>query len=320
MALWDKLIQKQAVYLDRMPPGWNAGAFRREREEQYGRGLVVVGGGEGVEHSARLYMESGKPVISIDLPIPSRHRDGVGGAQDLSRRALSNPVEFIGSVDNGATRLAGISAKNGKAPIEQICPRILQLLSETVEISEKKKMEQAEKNPKKVFVVHGRNEKLRGEMFSFLRSIGLEPIEWTEAVKLTGSASPYVSEILDAAFSHAQAVVVLLTPDDEARLCPEFQSEYDPDYEKNFTSQARPNVIFEAGMALGRHPDRTILVEVGKLKPFSDIVGRHTIRLDDTTEKRQALAMRLRDAGCKVNLNGTDWHKTGNFQLNPSGQ
>jgi predicted nucleotide-binding protein len=42
-------------------------------------------------------------------------------------------------------------------------------------------------DPTKVFVVHGRNEKARIAMFAFLRAIGLQPIEWSEAVSLTGT-------------------------------------------------------------------------------------------------------------------------------------
>ena len=65
-------------------------------------------------------------------------------------------------------------------------------------------------DPSKVFVVHGRNESIRRGIFAFLRAIGLEPIEWTQAVALTGKATPYVGEILDAALSTAQAIVVVL--------------------------------------------------------------------------------------------------------------
>jgi hypothetical protein len=71
-------------------------------------------------------------------------------------------------------------------------------------------------NPRNVFVVHGRNEQLRLELFSFLRAIDLNPIEFSRAVSMTGNASPYVGEILDAAFRNAQAAIVLMTPDDEA--------------------------------------------------------------------------------------------------------
>ena len=55
-------------------------------------------------------------------------------------------------------------------------------------------------DPRSVFVVHGRNSEARDALFSFLRAIGLTPIEWSQAVDLTGKASPYVGEILDTVF------------------------------------------------------------------------------------------------------------------------
>ena len=110
-----------------------------------------------------------------------------------------------------------------------------------------------------VFVVHGRNEKARNAVFAFLRSIGLEPLEWSVAVKSTGKATPYIGEVLDVAFSRAQAVVVLFTPDDEARIKEPFRADNDPPHEIELTGQARPNVLFEAGMAMARDQDRTVL-------------------------------------------------------------
>jgi hypothetical protein len=77
--------------------------------------------------------------------------------------------------------------------------------------------------------------------------------------------------------------------------------------------QPRPNVLFEAGMAMGRDEDRTIIVELGKVKTFSDIHGRHVVRLDNTTALRQDLATRLRGAGCAANTDGTDWHTAGDL-------
>ena len=164
-----------------------------------------------------------------------------------------------------------------------------------------------------VFVVHGRNEKARVALFDFLRSISLHPVEWSEAVQATGKASPYIGDILNAAFSRAHAVVVLLTPDDEARLREPWQGKNEPPHEVELSGQARPNVLFEAGMAMGRDEDRTVLVEIGYIRPFSDIAGRHTVRLDNTSPRRQELANRLKAAGCPANLNGTDWHSVGDF-------
>ena len=165
-----------------------------------------------------------------------------------------------------------------------------------------------------VFVVHGRNGKARQAIFDFLRSIGLHPLEWSEAVQSTGHPSPYIGDILNAAFSKAHAVVVLMTPDDDAQLREPFRGDNDPPHETKLSGQARPNVLFEAGMAMGRNEDRTILVELGTLRPFSDIAGHHVIRFDNSTQRRQELAQRLRSAGCPVNLDGTDWHTAGDFE------
>ena len=184
--------------------------------------------------------------------------------------------------------------------------------------SEETLAEPAELRPpataREVFVVHGRNLADRDALFDFLRSIDLHPLEWSEAVRLTGKPSPYIGDILDTAFLHAQAVVVLFTPDDQARLHESLRGSNEPPHETELTGQARPNVLFEAGMAMGRSPDRTVLVEIGVLRPFSDIAGRHLIRIDNTSSRRQDLAHRLRAAGCPVNLEGTAWHKAGNFE------
>ena len=169
-------------------------------------------------------------------------------------------------------------------------------------------------NLEEVFVVHGRNKAAQDAIFNFLRTIGLTPLEWNIAVQATGKPAPYVGEVLDAAFGRAQGVVVLLTPDDVVMLHPTLRSPQDPEFEKEPTGQARPNVLFEAGMAIGRSEDRTVLVELGKLRPFSDIGGRHTIRLDNSSQRRQELAQRLQIAGCPVNTDGTDWHTAGDFE------
>jgi Predicted nucleotide-binding protein containing TIR-like domain len=170
----------------------------------------------------------------------------------------------------------------------------------------------SEVDNKKVFVVHGRNDVARREMFAFLRAIGLQPIEWSEALHATGSASPFIGDVLDTAFGMAQAVVVLMTPDEVAYLLPAYRHGND-DPEGEAKPQARPNVLFEAGMAMGRDARRTVLVELGAMRPFSDVAGRHAVRLAPTPEKRKDLAQRLRTAGCDVNLDGDDWLHTGDF-------
>lgn len=181
--------------------------------------------------------------------------------------------------------------------------------------------EEADKESNIVFVVYGRNEEARNALFAFLRSIGVHPLEFSEAILKTGEAAPYIGNILNTAFSLARAVIVLMTPDDEARLREHYRKPQDSNHETHLTPQARPNVLFEAGMALGRFPKRTILVELGVLRPFSDISGRHVIRLDNSEEKRRDLAQRLEVAGCQISLEGTDWRTTGNFEATmPKGE
>jgi CAP12/Pycsar effector protein, TIR domain len=115
---------------------------------------------------------------------------------------------------------------------------------------------------------------------------------------------------------HVQAVVVFITEDDVARLGTRYLISDDPQHERELTPQARPNVLFEAGLAFGRNLERTILVALGNTRPFSDVAGRHIIYISDDIAKRQTLADRLRDAGCTVELTGrTDWHHEGDFNV-----
>lgn len=172
-------------------------------------------------------------------------------------------------------------------------------------------------DPRKVFVVHGRNLKIRDAIFNFLRAVDLDPIEWSQAIGMTGSGTPYIGQVLDVAFDHAQAVVVVMTPDDEVHLRKELWNENEPEDEKIARYQPRPNVLFEAGMAFGRNPDRTILIEIGNVKRYSDVDGRHRVRLTGSPESRNDLVSRLRNAGCTVDTeNKNDWLTTGNFNIN----
>lgn len=169
-----------------------------------------------------------------------------------------------------------------------------------------------------VFVVHGRDMRLANALFTFLRALGLQPLEWVRAIRATGEPSPYVGTILETAFREAAAIVVLFTPDDEARLRRPFVKRNDPIYEKRLTPQARPNVLFEAGMAFGRNPESTVLVQVGDVRPFSDVGGRHVARIGNDATSRQELATKLANAGCNVDTSGAHWLTEGDFSISGS--
>jgi predicted nucleotide-binding protein len=164
-----------------------------------------------------------------------------------------------------------------------------------------------------VFVVHGRNEALRKSMFDFLRALGLNPMEWSKALLEAKGANPHIEAVLEAAMGRVQAVVVLFSPDDEAKLKDEFCTKTERRTEGRLQGQPRPNVIFEAGLALGRHPEKTLLVEVGKVRGFTDIAGRHIVRLSNGFDKRNDIANRLRKIGLNPDTRGTDWTMAGDF-------
>lgn len=164
-----------------------------------------------------------------------------------------------------------------------------------------------------VFVVHGRDARARKELSTFLRSLHVDVIEWNKALALTKKGSPYIGEVIDAGFDHAQAIVVLLTPDDEAKLRDAFIQSSDPQFERKLTGQPRQNVLFEAGMAFGKYKDTTILVQVGKVRAMSDVSGVHIVHLTGSTSSRQQLIGKLKTVGVKVDDSGEDWITAGDF-------
>ena len=168
---------------------------------------------------------------------------------------------------------------------------------------------------KTVFVVHGRNLKARDSMYAFLRSLDLNPINLPETIVQSGQVTPYTGEVLDYAFSLAQAVVVLMTPDDLGCLRSLFRKEDDPKHDTTLTPQARLNVIFEAGMAMGgKFRKRTILVEMGRLRQLTDWGGLFVVRLTNDIDRRRDLITRLRNCQCLVSITDDSWRREGDFE------
>ena len=170
-------------------------------------------------------------------------------------------------------------------------------------------------NPKRVFVVFGRNTFIAYEVRAFLREIGLSPILWGQALKETGSGSPPTPKILEAGFSEAQAVIVLLTGDDLARVKSQRAETH-----HHVVSQPRSNVLFEAGMAFGskRLKHKTILVEF----EFDELhLGHHIsdhhhrLMLNNSTDRREEFIRRLRTVECPVDHKQKKWHSKGNFSF-----
>lgn len=153
-------------------------------------------------------------------------------------------------------------------------------------------------------VVYGRNERARAAMFGFLRALGLSPIEWDEAVNATGKGTPHNLEAVRAAMAGAQAVVVLLTAEDEARIHPSLAT---PGERSDLAGQPRLNVILEAGLAMATDPTRTILVELGPIRHATDLDGLNAVRITNQERDRERLRSRLETAECDLQRHGSDW-------------
>lgn len=106
--------------------------------------------------------------------------------------------------------------------------------------------------------------------------------------------------------------MVLFSPNDEAKLEDQCLKKHGDSGARRLRSQQRPNVIFEAGMAMGRHPEKTVMVQVGDMKRFGDISGRHLVHLDNSYESRRDFATRLGRI-CKVDDSSSRWTKVGDF-------
>lgn len=153
-----------------------------------------------------------------------------------------------------------------------------------------------------VMVIHGHDQEANKALFNWLRTLGLQPQEWNQLVQLTGKASPYVGDVLENAFEHVQAVVALFTPDEHVRAT----STQSP-ANGTWRLQARSDVLIRAGMALITHPDRTVLICLGRQELPDDLAGRHYVRLNGTQESLNDIATRLQTAGCDVNRSGVQW-------------
>lgn len=166
-----------------------------------------------------------------------------------------------------------------------------------------------------VFVVHGRDAKVRDAMYEFLGALGLKPREWGHAIKAARAkgGNPYVNDAVAKIMEQAQAIVVMLSPDDEAKLKDQFVAKDERQTEGKLRGQARPNVIFESGIAIGTHHKKTVMIQIGNVKPFTDIVGMHIPHFSGDDKSRNDLANRLARLGCSIDRDGDYWLRAGDF-------
>jgi hypothetical protein len=128
--LWEALRGVGTIELEFIEPGWSAGAVRRVRQAQRGDILIVLGGGEGVEHLAQEYAVHGKPVIPLDCQIGSSSADGSGGATLLAQKALAHPGAFMRVADPNAAAdlLAKLTTRQGERPPAEVAQAAVNLI------------------------------------------------------------------------------------------------------------------------------------------------------------------------------------------------
>lgn len=176
------------------------------------------------------------------------------------------------------------------------------------------------RDPHRVFLVHGRDLGTRDLLRGFLNRLGLQCVEWEEAVSRTGTTMPSVLQAIEAGMDIPAAVVVLLTPDDQGVTKLRYQQEGDSLEDRVLSGQPRLNVIFEAGRASVLFRDSTIFVERGRTRKFSDLSGIHILRIGHGKTWPAELRSRLISAGCNVSEHATDWMVGADFESHAGAQ
>ena len=166
---------------------------------------------------------------------------------------------------------------------------------------------------RKVFVVHGRDDANTIALLEFLRALGLNPKVYEDVVRRMPKGSPHVEEVLDECFRTGKVVIILMTPDETAELQSYCHRPRDPEHETKGLPQPRPNVVLEAGVALARNRDQTILVHIGGIRRISDLDGHDVTYFNDEVSFRERLAQKLHALGCDVERN-EGWDRAGVFK------
>lgn len=122
-------------------------------------------------------------------------------------------------------------------------------------------------NNKKIFIVHGHDDKLKYEMSNWLRSLDLDPI----ILHLTANMG--IKTIIDKIKENSDVgcAIVLMTADDLGKA----------KEEENLKPRARQNVVFEAGYFLGKlGEEHVILLYDHGLEAPGDLSGCVYIEAD----------------------------------------
>lgn len=122
----------------------------------------------------------------------------------------------------------------------------------------------------------------------------------------TVGPSAYVHEAIKSSINEVGAIVVIMAPEEKVQLIKKYQTQ-PSDAKQEY--QPRPNVIFEAGLALGLKEEKTIILQFGETRIFTDILGKHILKYRGKSNEigfKNDFCQKLRMAGCDCEM-GNDY-------------
>lgn len=144
---------------------------------------------------------------------------------------------------------------------------------------------------RKVFLVHGHDEKILNQVARLLEHLDIEPIILFEKA---GKGQTIIEKL--EANSSVSFATVMLTPDDVGRSV--------KNGNEDLTARARQNVIFELGYFLGRLGRNNVAVLYDESVEIpSDYHGVEYIKIDAQGAWKLRLAKELKEAGLEVDMN-----------------
>jgi hypothetical protein len=122
---------------------------------------------------------------------------------------------------------------------------------------------------RRVFIIHGRDQKSLTQLSAFLGHLGFTPLSLS---RLPTHGSETLIEALERLLPEAEFIVALFTPDDEGRL----RNGVEP-----LKPRVRQNVLIEAGFAVIQRRRESIIVALGETDIPSDLAGIRRIEADE---------------------------------------
>ena len=225
-------------------------------------------------------LRSKVPEFVIACPELENFRNDImakAGSNEARRTFVADKFEPAFSVIYGTPTGGAISPEKsgGEIPSER--------LPEHMEKSILKK-----ENAPQIFIIHGHDPTSLTYLKNILYKIGANPLIFDDIPK---HGSPTIIEILEDCIPKCDAVIALLTPDDEGRKRGDKACEL----------RARQNVLIEAGYGLISRREKSLIIALGDVSTPSDFEGLHMIRATTwSNETGMKAAKRLKDMGIKV--------------------